>query len=515
MSHCIRIETPDRHTHERDAPATAANLANWLDAQQIPLNTRCGGRGLCRGCLVEIDGREARACQLNTSGVSAIRIPETSLRDHRLNGVSSFEMGSHNYALCPREGVGLALDIGTTTVAAALWELRDGRCLAQGSGTNEQRRYGDNVLSRIDHAVSLGGASTQLQRALVEDSLQPLVDTLCRQAGIPATAITEAVAAGNTVMLHSLAGAQLTGFAAYPFQPEFLESQQINSGSIGFAINFPLTLAAHLGPFVGADIALGALAAGMLEQPGPALLIDFGTNGEILLKAKDAYLATATAAGPAFEGGRLNCGAIAGKGVISSLSRKQGQWQAHYTGGESTARASGISGAAYIDFINYAHKEGILSSMGRFNLSHPEVQIYEDEGKEAKRVTLHQGQFVSETDVAELIQAKAAIAAGVMVLLEEAGLKPEDLHTLYIAGGFGYHLNTTHAMAIGMIPLITTKKIRVMGNASLGGASLLLQSDSTSAVETLRRACRVIELNQIASFEDHFIDCLPLAPIEN
>lgn len=115
--------------------------------------------------------------------------------------------------------------------------------------------------------------------------------------------------------------------------------------------------------------------------------------------------------------------------------------------------------------------------------------------------------------MAELIQAKAAIAAGVKALLEEADLQPGDLQTLYIAGGFGYHLNTAHAIAIGMIPPVTAETIRVIGNASLGGASLLLQSDSAAAVETLRKESRVIELNQIESFEDHFIDCMPLTPI--
>lgn len=156
--------------------------------------------------------------------------------------------------------------------------------------------------------MAVGGASPDLQSSLVEDSLGPLIQTLCQKAGIQTSSITDAISAGNTVMQHSFAGAKLSGFAAYPFAPEFVEAQKLDSVSIGFPESFPLELAANLGPFVGADIAVGALASGMLELDGPALLIDFGTNGEILLKTDDGYLATATAARPAFEGGRFGTG---------------------------------------------------------------------------------------------------------------------------------------------------------------------------------------------------------------
>jgi uncharacterized 2Fe-2S/4Fe-4S cluster protein (DUF4445 family) len=514
MSQTIQIQTPEGQTLERRASNSGSTLADWLEAEQLPLNTRCGGRGLCRGCLVEVDGEEHRACQTSCHNVSNIRIPEASLRDHRLNGVSSFEIGTHRYTLRPRSGIGLALDIGTTTVAAALWDLTNGTCLANGSLANEQRRFGDNVLSRIDHAVSLGGSSPQLQSALVQDSLQPLIRLLCETAEIDATAITEAIAAGNTVMLHSLACAALSGFAAYPFKPEFIDAQEFDAQALGFAQSFPLHTAANLGPFVGADIAVGALASGMLERDEPALLIDFGTNGEILLKTRTGYLATATAAGPAFEGGRLNCGAAAGKGVISSLSREGDKWQIRFTSEENVSRSTGISGAAYVDFLHYAVRAGLLNEMGRFDVNQAEVITQEIDDDPQKCVKVHQQQFVSETDVAELIQAKAAIAAGVMALLEEAEMDADDLATVYIAGGFGYHLNCQHAMAIGMMPAVDFERIRIIGNASLGGASLLLQSDSAHAIESLRENCRVIELNQIESFEDHFIDCMPLDRIE-
>ncbi|MCC5808299.1 MAG: DUF4445 domain-containing protein [Opitutales bacterium] len=510
----MEIFTPDGRRHQREVPPAAVRLplSSWLEGEHLPLNTRCGERGLCRGCLVRVDGRMLRACQAEAGAFETVSIPDASFRDNRLNGVSSFEIGTHRYALRTRPGIGLALDIGTTTVAGALWNLADGTCLAHASAANEQRRFGDNVLSRIDHAVGLGGASPALQSALVKDTLEPLIHTLCAAASIDPARITEAVAAGNTVMLHGFAGARLSGFAAYPFRPEFLGRRTLRSRDLGFTPDFPVFLGASPGPFVGADITLGALASGILEEDAPALLVDFGTNGEILLKTGDGYLATATAAGPAFEGGRLNCGAIAGKGVISSMALRGGEWKVTLAG-ELSGRITGISGAAYVDFIAEALRAGILNRMGRFDTDHPAVERAEVDGEMQRCVKVCGPLFVSEADVAELIQAKAAIAAGVMTLLELAETRPGELRTVYIAGGFGYHLNCAHAMAVGMLPDVPAERLHVIGNASLGGASLVLQSDAGSAADTLCGNCRVVELNQIDCFEDHFIDCMPLERI--
>jgi uncharacterized 2Fe-2S/4Fe-4S cluster protein (DUF4445 family) len=509
MTHSMTVYTPEGRRHDLEAEP-GLTLSAWLESRQLPLNTRCGGRKLCRGCLVEADGRTIRACQHSCGEFKVVRIPEASRRDHRINGVSSFEIGYEHYALRPREATGLALDIGTTTIAAALWDLKNGNCLAAGSLANEQRRFGDNLLSRIDYAQAQGGSGGELQAALVKDSVLPLLDSLCRQAGLPLAAITEAIAAGNTVMQHSLAGADLSGFSAYPFNPAFLEAQQLNAQTIGFPHSLPLKLAANIGAFVGADIAVGALASGMLEAKGPALLVDFGTNGEILLKVGADYLATATAAGPAFEGGRLNCGAAAGAGVISSLDRSNEQWQPRFHEAKKTIRSTGISGAAYIDFIYHARKAGLLHAMGRFNQDATAVETRQIDDEPQRCVRVHQNQFVSETDIAELIQAKAAIAAGIVTLLNEAGLQADELEALYIAGGFGFHLNCAHAMAIGMLPTLPKDRIRVIGNASLGGASLLLQSEWPDAMDQLLENSRVVELNQLDPFEDNYIDCMPL-----
>jgi uncharacterized 2Fe-2S/4Fe-4S cluster protein (DUF4445 family) len=203
------------------------------------------------------------------------------------------------------------MDIGTTTVAAALWDFTSGQCLGSGSRTNAQIRYGDNVVARIDYSTNKPDGIKDLKNALVADSLCPLIDKLCRNARVRIDDVTEANAAGNPAMLHALAGASLEGLGSYPFRPAFLDMRSFASAAIRLQGRFPVKFLPCLGPFVGADIVAGALAAGLMNLKNPALLIDFGTNGEILLRTQEGYLATATAAGPAFEGGRLNCGAAA------------------------------------------------------------------------------------------------------------------------------------------------------------------------------------------------------------
>ncbi len=517
--HPLTIETASGETFALDLTAADAHLtlSEWLEDHAVPLNTRCGGKGVCRGCGVEFveDGCVTlrRSCEVRLADIpetlDRVRIPESSWRDQGLHGISIFEVRATTPAPRLRPGLGLALDIGTTTVAGALWDLASGQCLSTVALPNAQRRYGDNVLARIDHTIGRGGDSGSLQKSLVDGSLKPLIERLCQEAKCEAGAITEAAATGNTIMLHALVAASLAGFGAYPFRPVFLEERKVLAREIALDYDFPILLPPCLGSFVGADITAGALAAGMLEEGGPFLLIDFGTNGEILLRHEDGFLATATAAGPAFEGGRLSCGAPAGRGVVSSMDYRDGRWHLIQSGND-VVPLTGISGAAYVDFLALARREGMLGDMGRLDRQHREVLTRQDGSVMHCGVRIGPRLEVTEEDVAELIQAKAAIAGGVMTLLELAGLEPEDLRALFIAGGFGYNLNLEHAAAIGLIPSVSHDRIHVIGNASLGGASLLLLHGESEAISPLLRGSRVVELNQTESFEDHFIDAMSL-----
>ena len=510
------------HTHTGAARALPAPtdllepLSDWLETHGLPLNTRCGGRGLCRGCEVRLAPGEPllRACQLTACDLpvadASIHIPITSRRDALLHGVTAFKVRRPGPGPARRPGWGLALDIGTTTVAGVLWDFSTGDRVSDGALANAQRRHGDNVVSRISFALEHGDGLARLRRALLEESIAPLLTMLCREAVLDPEQITVATAAGNPAMLHTLAGASLDGLARFPFSPVFLGDRRLAPGDHGLPLRCPLDLLPGLGPFVGSDITAGALASGMIDEPSPTLLIDFGTNGEILLKYSGGYLATATAAGPAFEGGRLACGAPARQGVISSLRREHGRWGWTLSGG-GTGRPVGLSGAAYVDFIALAAREGLLDRMGRLRRGHPEVvSVTGAEPGAAVRVVLTDELYVSEADIAELLQAKAAIAAGVATLLELAGLRAEDLRVLHVAGGFGYHLALAHAQSVGLLPALPLDRIGLIGNSSLGGASLLLHPGQRQALDALLSGTRVVELRQVPSFENRFTDALEL-----
>lgn len=523
MSRTVRIlvEVPGREVTRLEC-SHGEKLSDCLGKNGFALNTRCGARGLCRGCQVDVAGgdvtRTLRSCQTRVDALMPgcrIHIPEASLQDDSLHGVDAFEIRVEPGGFRPRKGLGLAIDIGTTTVAMALWDLEEGACLATATGANRQIRHGDNVLSRICFSLEKEGGVAALQQALVRDTLQPLLHEVCHRAGVGAASIAEARAAGNPAMLHTLSGDSLQGLSRFPFQPVWLGEKSFSSGELGWkGVDFSIHCLPGLGPFVGADIVAGALAAGLLEPGPPALLIDFGTNGEILLRTREGFLATATAAGPAFEGGRLNCGTPARRGAVSSLARNNGSWLIDYVGNRPEV-PKGLSGAAYIDFIALGFREGWINEFGRLDARHPAVVEKELDGGVERCAELGEGLFVTEADVAELLQAKAAIGGGVATLMEMADLETADLSRVLVAGGFGYHLNPVHARTIGLLPNVEFETIDLIGNASLGGASLSLMYPGRFPLQPLLHACRIVELNQVASFQDHFTDSLMLGDTDH
>ena len=501
MNPAPEIRKPDGSVVTGRPPEADENLADWLEDLGILLNTRCGKRGLCQGCRVKTDnGESIAACQNKASAYAGqtLHLPPSSLRDATLTGVTAFELDDavHGPFALP-DGPGLALDIGTTTLAGALWTGEPPRCAALTTRANPQIRFGDNVVSRVQAAMDHG--VEDLQKALCNDGLKPLIHTLLEQGGLEASDIQSVTVAGNPVMLHTLAGDPLAGFAAYPFHPAFLKERVLPGEEVGLTCRMRLLPAP--GPFVGSDVLGGALANGFFDRDGIRLLIDFGTNGEILLRdGQGRTWCTATAAGPAFEGGRLRCGAAAGPGVIGRLAREETDtWELPESGMPWRA----LAGAAYVDFMALGRQQGWLDAMGRFTST----------GQEKGKITADVE--VTETDLAELVLAKAAIQAGWTTLLECAGVAAEDLDAVVIAGGFGYHLNPEHARIIGLLPDIDSTKIQLVGNASLAGASLaLLQPNGSRSWREHCEDMEVVELNQTDSFEDHYLDAMTVETAE-
>jgi len=524
-------------------PHGQRTLADTLAAQGLPLNTRCGQRGLCRGCEVELregsllmEGGEVsapatvQACRARPGGAVLIHIPQRSRIEHRPQVGETFEIAvtyAHHPLFPPTPGgrdTAFAVDIGTTTVVVLLVDLVTGEVLSRAGAFNEQIRFGDNVITRIEAACQPEMLAA-LQRAVVRETIQPLLLRACGRAGRSAERIAGGAMAGNTTMLHLLVGEDPTPLGIAPFTPRFITGRQVLAGEIklaapGLAPETPIQLLPGIAAYIGADITAGIFASGMVFDPTPSLFVDIGTNGEIVLQSSGKLTACATAAGPAFEGCGLRCGTRAREGAVSDLRLTLNPFQIEtkVIGSVPLARANGLCGSAYVDFLATARSSGLLGVTGRFDISAweklPAQHRCTEDDERALRLTEANGAGalrVSEVDVALLLQAKAAIGAGIEILLETAGIRAADLGRVYLAGGFGMHLDVVHAIAVGLLPGFRVEQVRVVGNTSLAGALLALVDRNTlEAMEKLRQQIGVVELNLAENFEDRYIEHLML-----
>ena len=543
MSNELQVELASGDSIKIPLDAAPRSLADVLATHELPLNTRCGQRGLCRGCEVElrsgtanVDGNSIaapaviKACRARLECAAAIFVPARSRIEHRPQVSETFEIAvpyAHQplFPFVPGgRDTAFAVDVGTTTVVVLLVDLVTGEVLSRAGAFNEQIRFGDNVITRIEAARN-PETLLAMQRAIVAETIQPLLAQACERAGRGPERIAGGAIAGNTTMLHLLVGEDPTPLGIAPFTPRFIAGRKVSAGDIklvdaGLPAETPIQLLPGIAAYIGADITAGVFASGMVFDERASLLVDIGTNGEIVLQSGGKLTACATAAGPAFEGSGLRCGTRARDGAVSDLNLKLNPFalETEVIGNVPLARANGLCGSAYVDFLATARGCGLLGVTGRFEASAwgalPEQCRFQHEGRRAFRLAARNGADdlrVSEVDVALLLQAKAAIGAGIEVLLQTAGIRAADIGKVYLAGGFGMHLNVAHAIAIGLLPGFREAQVRVVGNTSLAGALLALVDRTTLyEMEALREQVSVIELNLADGFEDRYIEHLML-----
>lgn len=541
MSNPPKILVKLESGEQRDVIVATNSLADVLSANNLPLNTRCGQRGLCRGCEVElhlgkacVEGNSVaapaiiKACRACVDADAVVFVPARSRIEHRPQVGETFEIAvpyAHQplFPFTPDgRDTAFAVDVGTTTVVVLLVDLVSGEVLSRAGAFNEQIRFGDNVVTRIEFARKPGELAA-MQRAIVAETIQPLLARACERAGRGMEHIAGGAIAGNTTMLHLLVGEDPTPLGIAPFTPRFIAGRKVSAGEIGLAglaPEIPIQLLPGIAAYIGADITAGVYATGMIYDEQPSLLVDIGTNGEIVLQRDGKLFGCATAAGPAFEGCGLRCGTRARDGAVSDLKLKLNPFtlKTEVIGNVPLARADGICGSAYVDFLATARSSGLLGATGRFEAAEwnalPEHCRFQHEGRCAFRLAAKNGKDdlrISEVDVALLLQAKAAIGSGIEVLLETAGIRAADIGRVYLAGGFGMHLNVAHAIAIGLLPGFCEEQVRVVGNTSLAGALLALVDKTTlDEMENLRAQVEVIELNLTDGFEDRYIEHLML-----
>jgi uncharacterized 2Fe-2S/4Fe-4S cluster protein (DUF4445 family) len=542
----VSLTTPEGpRTLTAAAAETSLTLAEWLARRGLPLNTRCGGRGLCAGCEVVVTGRPAseiggqvtcgggrgpeggervKACRVTVADVAgaAVAVPARSLLRHEPAVVSEFRIGIPwaRDPLAVNARYGAAVDVGTTTVALALCDLAAGQVIAEASAFNAQIRHGEDVLTRIQFCATGPAAVAELQRALARETLQPLLERAAADAGVALLEIAVLTVAGNTTMQHLLAGVDPTPMGTHPFRAVFLEHRTYAPAALGLDFG-GADAVVHLLPgpaaYVGADLAAGMVATGMLYDEGPTLLVDVGTNGEIVAKVGDRLIGCATAAGPAFEGAGLTSGVRGVTGAIERVRLRVEPFAAECDVIGAGPRPIGLCGSAYVDFLWEARRAGVIGPNGRFTAAFAATAgdaLAADEYGRKLRLHAHGAAgpvWISEVDIARLLQAKAAIAAGITTLLGLLGTTAAQVKRVHLAGGFGLHLSLEHAIGCGLLPGFAPAQIAVVGNTSLGGAFLALNDRSLLAeMQTACGRMESVELNLQPGFEDAYIDHLSL-----
>ena len=405
----------------------------------------------------------------------------------------------------PMPVLGLAVDIGTTTLAAYLYDLMTGEKIAAASAENPGRSFGSDVISRINMTMHDSDNTGRMQHLLAE-GIASLARELLADHGFLAADIYDAVRVGNTTMLHFLLGLPTANIALSPFAPVFTEAWSVPARAIGFDYSGDIRLLPGLASYVGSDVMAGLLK---IAGPGPTIYLDLGTNGEICLADDDEVIALATAAGPAFEGQNIACGMASVPGAIAELSLLPDVRVDTIGGGAP----QGICGTGVLAAVAELLKAGIVDEGGRLQ---PAEECEEDvrrtfgprlkQNDEGTYFDLG-GAYFSARDVREVQLAKAAIRAGIEVLLREKNLTAGDIDQVLLAGGFGHYLNLSHAFRIGLLPDAVRGKVRSVGNgAGMGASMALLSRDAWLKVATLKARTRYVELSSRRDFAEAFMD---------
>ncbi len=409
----------------------------------------------------------------------------------------------------------MAFDLGTTTLVGALLDMTTGQERAVTAAMNPQTAHGDDVLSRIAVADRDNDALRELQRCIVH-AVRDMAETLCARAGVSSRHVYNVAIAGNTTMQHLFCGFSPTSLGVAPFVPLFGRGMAIPAHGLDLGLHprAQLYIFPVIGGFVGGDTVAGLLATQLRELDGPTLMVDVGTNGEIVLAHEGKLIAASTAAGPAFEGARISCGMRAADGAIEKVTINHDV----ELGVIGDAPPVGICGSGLIDLCGEMLNVGAITPDGRIltseetngNLSDAVRARLRQDARGEPECILHESNTsriaLTQRDVRELQLGAGAIRAGIHILLKQAGLRPNDLKQVLIAGGFGSFIRRNNAQRIGLIPHeLPHERIRFTGNVAFNGAKwAALSQNARQRAEKLARITTHVDLSQDENFALEF-----------
>ena len=453
-----------------------------LEAQilaELRPDAPCGGRGTCGKCRVILEGEEVLACRtvvdrdmvVQTEAGDSVRILTTGLR------VQARPDGANAYVL--------AFDIGTTTVVAYLLDGCSGRLLAQGSCMNPQSQFGADVISRIQYALKEGG---ETMSGCIRTVMKALAEETAEKAGISLEQVTASAIVGNTAMHHLMLNIDPKPLVTPPYMPGVSEAVERNGARI-----LP-----NIAGFVGGDT-VGCMVATRFDRLEElTLLIDIGTNGEMVLGNKHRRIACSTAAGPAFEGAKISCGMRGAEGAVDHVTWKEGEIAWH-TIGETAPK--GLCGSGLLDLVAVLLDREVIEESGRMP---------------GKKFALCDNVVLTQKDVREVQLAKAAIRAGIELLARQMGASVADIRRVYLAGAFGNYMDPASACRIGMIPPVLLDRIVPIGNAAGEGAKLCaLSREEFDYSRSLAAGTEFLELASLPGFQDCYVDALEFCEEED
>ncbi len=412
------------------------------------------------------------------------------------------------------EGIyGIAIDLGSTSLFAALVNLIDGQVIAVASKTNMQRIYGADIISRLSYSMKNEEGEKNLHQILI-NNINSMIEELINQSAITSKQILTLNVVGNPVMLHYFANISIKGFASFPYMGAFVDELQLRAKEVGLIANDDarIYLLPQVGGFVGADTVAALL--NLENQSACYLLVDIGTNGEIVLHKKGQMWATSAAAGPAFEGGHITCGVRAGQGSIDKVWLGENDELEFNLIGDKPVR--GLCGSAIIDLTASLLKAGYIDNNGIINLR-PDKQLKVITDPSPAHLIIYDqadilpGQPIifSQEDIRQVQLAKSALRTAIDLLLEKANLSYKELDYIFLAGAFGNFLNPVNSIAIGLLPPLKPNKVVNIGNAAANGAiSALLSCAKRNYAVQLAKKIDYIELANNPSFQEHFINNL-------
>ncbi|MFA6649454.1 MAG: ASKHA domain-containing protein [Candidatus Izemoplasmatales bacterium] len=450
----------------------------------------CGGKGICNKCLVRIAGtkNDILACHYAVTSDVIIEVNYESA-----NFFSDYHQDRHEHKVT--DEFGIAIDLGTTTVAMYLYNLNSSLMIGSFSFLNPQVIYGADVISRIDKCIS---GFLHEEQKIITQAINKQIDQWLIEFSI--TKIQKIVIAGNPTMLHIIYDVNPESIGSAPYTPVFLETKTFDGADYGLHSE-RVVLLPSISAFIGSDLSVGILSSGMLEE-NTSILIDMGTNGEIILKKHNDFFGCSTATGPAFEGANIEKGVGGINGAIAKVAYIAGELVTETIGNKTPI---GMCGSGLVDLVAILVSEGIIDDTGAFNHDANSQLIRQ---LVADRFYLKNDIYLSQKDIRQFQLAKSAICAGIETLMNAAKVNLEEVNKVFVAGGFGFHLNLENAFKIGLLPKAFNGRVVSAGNtAGLGAVMCLINDNMLNKAQEIALCVQTVDLmNKKLGFTERFID---------